>query len=218
MEPDIDEIAPHAEVIDMTELAAAMAVLNGEAPPSGRVTVAASTLAPISTRMREEAAATEAEAIAEAARKMGNAKPGDRMSDGTFYLGCFRGADGKEMNWFAAAMDANDEGTRLSLDFNEAAAHAKTSTAHGYSDWIVPPGPDDSNGEPDILNEIFNNKAKVIGLDNTGFYWSSSSGYTNDNYAKIQRFDGYQYCNVKSVKHFVRLVRSVAVKEKHNGP
>lgn len=69
---------------------------------------------------------------------------------------------------------------------------AKKSKAHGHDDWIVPPGYDDPNRQPDILNAIFNSKSKIGGFDVNGssqssLYWSSSSRYVDDGFAKVQR-------------------------------
>ncbi len=189
------------EVIDMTELAAAIAELGGEAPPSGRVTVPES-MFPFSARIKEAA----------------NAKPGDQMKDGTFYLGCFTSPDGTEKHWFAAAEDAKDgSGQRLCLPFNEAAQFSEESEAHGYNDWIMPPGFFDNNGEPDILNAIFNNKAKIakeeingfdgIGSSPAGWYWSSSRGISDDIVRGLRFLDGNKANGDKTDRHPFRLVR-----------
>ena len=147
---------------------------------------------------------------------------GQKMQDGTFYLGRFKGKDGVEKDWFAAAEDAEDnkgkkrkKGKRLLLSFNDAAAYAKGSKAYGHDDWIVPPGHDDPNGEPDILGALFNNKAKIGGFDGTDldpadWYWSSSK--VLGIYGLCQRFsDGEQFHDFTPYKLSVRLVRSVAI-------
>ena len=141
---------------------------------------------------------------------------GQEMEDGTFYLGRFKGKDGKEKDYFAAAEDAQDKkGKRLSLKFNKAAKYAKNAKVHGHDDWMVPTGWDDRNDEPDILNAIFNNKAKIPGLDLTGshpagWYWSSTSNY--DYYAHCQCLgDGDKYDGLRRSGLSVRLVRSAAI-------
>jgi hypothetical protein len=142
---------------------------------------------------------------------------GQKMEDGTYYLGRFTSKDGKAKDYFAAAEDAQDKnGKRLELNFNDAAAYAKASQAHGHDDWMVPTGWGDFNGEPDILNAIFNNKAKISGLDVTGSdlsgYYRSSSSYDHDYYTKFQRLsDGFQYHGNKSDGLSVRLVRSSTI-------
>ena len=144
-------------------------------------------------------------------------KAGDRMEDGTFYLGRFKSKDGTTKDWFAAANDAQDgSGRRLSLSFNGAAEYAGNSKAHGHDDWMVPPGYNDRNGQPDVLNAIFNNKAKIGGFDVSGsypngWYWSSSPGIL-DGSARCQRLsDGYQYYDNRRDGLSVRPVRSLTI-------
>ena len=160
----------------------------------------------------------EQQKIAEEQRRWANPEVGDEMPDGTFYLGRFQSKDGTQKDWFAAAEDAQDgNGKRLSLNFNEAAEYARNSKAHGHDDWMVPPGYYDGKGEPDILNALFNNKAKIGGFDETGsnpsgWYWSSSPYYFNDVYARIQRFsDGDQFNDLKRYGLSVRFVRSLTI-------
>jgi hypothetical protein len=136
---------------------------------------------------------------------------GQKMADGTFYLGQFASKDGAQKDWFAAAEDAKDDnGNRLSLSFNGAAEYAKNSKAHGHDDWGVPP-----SKEPDILNELFNNKAKIGGFDETdsdssGYYWSSTFKY--DKFTRYQCLsDGCRYFTEKTLGLSLRLVRSVAL-------
>ncbi len=190
---DQGENAPAAGVIDMTELAVAIAMLNDEEPPSGAVSAPAS-LFPFSEQIKREEA--------EAAEKEAHTEVGQEMKDGTFYLGRFKGENGIVKDWFAAAEDVKDEtGRKLLLDFNEAAVHADASTIHDHNDWIVPPGIEHPDGEPDILNEIFNNRAKIGGFTEVvdsgglaGMYWSSSSRFGDGDYVgMLQQFDdGYQ--------------------------
>ncbi len=93
------------EEVDMTEVMAAVAKLNDKEPPSGHVVV------PVSIFPGLKAAAA-------AAKRAANPIVGDRMADGTTYIGRFADEDGVEKKWFAAADDARDEnGQRLSLTF-----------------------------------------------------------------------------------------------------
>ncbi len=195
----------------MTEVAAAIARLNNSEPPSGPVIVPASTF-PFSAQIKKQEAEAAAAAIVE------NVKPGDQMPDGTFYLGRFTSKDGTVKDWFSAAEDIQDNsGQRAALDFNQAAAYAKKSKAHDYNDWVLPPAHYDANGEPDILETIFNSKAKIPGFSQGGFfpstlYWSSSFNTIQNPYAKAQNFcDGEQTYILKKDSLYVRLVRSVTV-------
>jgi hypothetical protein len=153
-------------------------------------------------------------------QKLAAAKPselealeaGQKMADGTFYLGRFASKDGTQKDWFAAAEDAKDgKGKRLSLNFNKAAEYAKDSKAHGHDDWMLPSGYKDSK-EPDILNAVFNNKAKIGIFDETGsspdgWYWSSTPYYVDN--ARCQRLsDGNQNNDDRNYGLSVRLVRS----------
>ncbi len=219
------EIAPGAEEFDVTELAAAIANLNGEKPPVGRRTVPASIVSSITTRLKEE----EAEA---AEKEIENAKAGDLMTDGTTYLGRFKDADGTEKHWLAAARDVqdeDDEGYNACLFFNQAAAGAKNSNDHGHNDWIVPPGLNDSAGRPDILSAMFNSRSagafensyNETAMSCTNWYWSSSFDADNRSLdVKIMDFsNGNVYsANTATTGSALRLVRSIPVKEKHDGP
>ncbi len=201
---------------DITELMAAIAMLNNDAPPSNPVIVPNS-IFPVSEQIKRE----EAEA---AAAIIENAKPGDQMPDGTFYLGRFTSKDGTVKDWFAAAEDARDAtGQKLLLSFNGAAKFAKESKAHDHNDWVVPTGSGDCEEEPDILGEVFNNKDRIgkeeihkfndIGTGFDSYYWSSSASNFGQGYARMQRFsDGIQGNDFGISCFSVRLVRSVAVK------
>ncbi len=147
---------------------------------------------------------------------------GQKMKDGTIYIGRFKSADGTERDWFAAAKDARKgffkRGKRLALSFNDAVyKYARKSKAHGHRDWMLPPGDDDINGAPDILNAMFENKDKIGGFDETGsnyagWYWSSSSFVHNGAYGTDQRFsDGKKHQHFVHEKLSVRFVRSVPV-------
>ncbi len=130
------------------------------------------------------------------------------MIDGTFYLGRFQSWSGTEKDWFAAAEDIKDEGgNKLLLNFNQAAQCAGESHVHGHNDWSIPPGFYDSNGEPNILHSLFNNKAKIGGFDGD-WYWSSSVVDGSDEYMKIQDLVSGAESNIlKNYDLSVRLVR-----------
>ncbi len=209
---------PEADMVDMTELAAAIAVLNGEEPPSGKVTVTASIMTSISTQIKEEAAEKEIE----------SAGPGGLMPDGTIYIGRFKGKNGEKRDWFAAAEDlSNVNHDRLSVTFGYAAQCAQSSEAYGHNDWTLPPGGDDDAGRPDILQEMFNSKSTGAfngtyyqgGAGASRLYWSSSPA-TAPGSAKVRGFHNLEKAGgVVSEDNLIsaRFVRSVAVKEKHYG-
>ena len=145
-----------------------------------------------------------------------HAKPdpevGQLTRDG-IYIGRFAGKDGVEKDYFADPRDAQDSnGKRLALDFNEAAEYAKKSNTLGFTDWVVPTGVNDRNGAPDILGALFNNRAKIGGFTETGFYRSSSVYGFRDGSARTQNFkNGSKIGGFKAGGEFVRLVRSVPV-------
>ncbi len=175
---------------------AAVAALNDEEPPAAPVIVPASTF-PVTVEFNR--------------KKDECAEVGDQISDGTFYLGRFRSPDGTEKKWYASAEDASDEnGNMLSLDFNQAAQYAANSKAHGHTDWIVPPGDNDPYEEPDIMREIFNNRAKIGGFAE-GYHWTSTANYgcTIANYLSFD--SGLQTTAEKINTLYVRCVRSVPV-------
>ncbi len=193
----------------MTEVMAAIAVLNNEEPPSATVIVPASVLSPISSRIEKEA----------------NPERGYQMADGSIYLGRFKGGNGIEKNWFVADKDIKSEGGKnLMLPFQEAARLARVSKAHGHDDWIVPPGSGDSDGRPDILGAMFNSKSTrafegTFSEDDSvssGWYWSSSSSPEKD-CAQIRSFNDGALSNMRcshSLSDYgmsVRFVRGVAV-------
>ncbi len=246
------EQAPAADTeqgVDMTELMAAIALLNDEEPPSGPVIVPISAFPGLEKIQREEAKKEEekqAEAakladlkekiqahvfnqhdgvskVAEAILKEAALHKVRVVEDGSIYLGRFKDSDGKRKDWYAAAEDATDKkGNRLLLEFQQAAKYAKKSKAHGHHDWMVPPGHWDRDGRPDILNEIFNSKSKINGLNVSGadfdtMYWSSSPtniSNSDDGCANVQWFNnGHQTFESKWHDLSVRLVRSVPVGE-----
>ncbi len=186
---------------DITELMAAVAMLNNDAPPSNPVIVPNSVF-PVSEAIKKKAAAEKAE----------NPEPGQRMPDGTFYLGRFTGADGIEKDWFAAAKDAAGKmGKKLLLDFNEAAQYAKDSKAHKHNDWMAPCY--DTDGQPNIIKTIFNLREKISGFDQTdswqhSAYWTSVSTYGGDFGERMDFSDGILKGTCSGMKLSVRLVRS----------
>ena len=162
-------------------------------------------------------------------KKKSTVEIGDKMDDGTLYLGRYQSADGVIKDWFVDADDAKDnKGRKLWVNFNDAAACAKNSMDHGHNDWMVPPGDHDRNGEPDILGIIFNNKARLSGWFKGGFnddrdypgnlspqndYWSSSPDPNFPGCAKFRDFSsGTKGLFSKKCGGSVRLVRSVPVK------
>ena len=125
-------------------------------------------------------------------------EPGQKMPDGTFYLGRFQDEKDVEKDDFAAAADAEEKKGPL----------RRKSKAHGHKDWTVPAA--------NVLNAIFNLKAKIPGLDLNNpepFYaYRSSTPSEYAGYTKVQRFaDGAQFYDHKSRKLPIRLVRGVAV-------
>jgi hypothetical protein len=121
--------------------------------------------------------------------------PGTVMPDGTVYAGL---SPDTGRAFYAAAKDAPE-----GMSWDDAVAHARSSTAHGHSDWRLP--------SQDELNVMFNNRAAIGGFNLSGsfpagWYWSSSenTSYT----ARGQRFsDGNQNSNTKSSGLSVRCVR-----------
>ncbi len=149
-------------------------------------------------------------------------KVGEKTKDGV-YIGRFRNKkDGTESDWFAAGNDATGKSLfkkgrqKLSLTFKEAAAYAKNSKAHGHHDWMLPPGFDNRDGEPNILDAMYRNQQVIGGFKDIGrspgWYWSSSPCYDFGVSARAQYFgDGFQRPHFKSGGLSVRLVRSVPV-------
>jgi len=151
---------------------------------------------------------------------------GGKTKEG-IYIGYFAGKSGDARHWFADLTDAGDsKGKRLSLDFNEAAAHVKNVKSFGHDDWILPPGDDDRNGRPDILKAIFNCKdtgafentfdetslRDDIGAHLTGYWSSSHTGGADSDRAMMQELgNGRGSSANKSKKFFVRAVRSVKI-------
>jgi hypothetical protein len=105
-------------------------------------------------------------------------KIGDKMPDGTIYVGLSPETN-KPM--YAMPVDAP-----LTMKFNQAEKYAAKLDAHGHHDWRLP-----TKAE---LNVLFNNRASIGGFNTSGpgtatWYWSSSPG----NNWEAQRFsDGCQ--------------------------
>ncbi len=117
---------PDEQLIDVTELQAAIAALNGCEPPSGRAVVSAAVLSPISARVKKEEDAAAAE-------KEANPEIGDQMQDGSVYAGLT--ADGKRQIF------AMPEDFDMTLTFNEAAkqvAKLNAGQALTHDDWEIP--------------------------------------------------------------------------------
>jgi hypothetical protein len=137
---------------------------------------------------------------------------GQKMPDGTIYLGLY-----KKKDWFVAAEDAKDnKGNNLQMKFNAAAEYAKNLKAHGHDDWRVPGN--------SILNKMYNNKSTgafkgtydegsgVCAMEGpTPWYWSSSPSPASRNSVWGQEFsDGLRHWNlIKDDDVYVRVVRAV---------
>jgi CRISPR/Cas system CMR-associated protein Cmr5 small subunit len=108
-----------------------------------------------------------------------NMVPGQLAEDGSIYLGFH-----EDLDWYAADKDAVDQnGSRLSLKFKEAADYADKLQAHGKADWEVP--------KSTILHEIQKalNKGKFYNTFDTkddSKYWSST--HYSDGYKAVVRF------------------------------
>ncbi len=121
------------QLIDVTELQAAIAALNGCEPPSGRAVASASILSPITERRRREEEAAAAAIAAALAEKEANMKPGDEMEDGSIYAGLTE--DGTQ-KIFAMPRDLG-----VTMTFNDAAGKAaalNAGKALDHDDWQVP--------------------------------------------------------------------------------
>ncbi len=124
---------PDEQLIDVTELQAAIAALNGCEPPSGRAVVSAAVLSPISTRVKKEEEEAAAIAAAAAAEKEAHPEIGDQMQDGSVYAGLTE--DGTQ-KIFAMPKDIG-----VTMIFNDAAqrvAQLNADEALGHNDWQIP--------------------------------------------------------------------------------
>jgi hypothetical protein len=123
------------------------------------------------------------------------AKPGDRMPNGTVFAGVSPDTN-KPM--YTTPKDAP-----LTMKWKAAMDYSAKLDAHGHKDWRVP-----TKGE---LNVLYNNRAAIGGFDESGsgpadWYWSSSQ-YSYDG-AWAQRFsDGTQVNDLKIYDSSLRCVR-----------
>ncbi len=183
---------PDEQLIDVTELQAAIAALNGCEPPSGRAVVSAAVLSPISMRTKKE----QEEASAE---KEANPEVGDQMQDGSVYAGLT--ADGKRQIF------AMPEDFDVKLTFNEAAKRvAELNADHvlGHDDWQIPTLKSLSalqkNQNEGKFNDTFSTKGEG--------YWSSTKYDYSDTVRIVFFPDGYtnwNYCNILLNCRAVRL-------------
>lgn len=172
----------------------------------------ASVLAEEERAAQEEAALVLVMAEEERARLdeegLAKARGGDIMPDGSIYLGKYKGRD-----WLVAAEDAKDgNGKNLLMDFNEAAAYAATSRAHGRNDWVVPTN--------DILMQMFlygsGTLKKTYNQEGSyqSVYWSSSEDQNKGVYAAAWELrNGINCQHGKHIPFSVRCVRSVPQKQ-----
>lgn len=129
----------------------------------------------------------------------GAPEPGERMPDGTVYVG-YSPDSGRPM--YAMPGDAPQL-----MKWSEAASYAAGVNAHGYKDWHVP--------TPEELNDLYENRHRGALKDTfnesgafpAGWYWSSREH--NDLTAFQQNFAaGRSDWNFKDSRCAVRLVRS----------
>jgi len=125
---------------------------------------------------------------------------GDRMPDGSIYLGKFR-----SVRWFV--MD-HDVGKPMSYD--QAQAYAQNLHAHGHADWKIP--------DQDILEQMYGNRHKgsfsgsynESGNFTSGWYWSSTQNPKFANTMLGQWFTSGNSGWIPKTNTFsVRLVRSM---------
>jgi len=139
---------------------------------------------------------------------------GKKRDDGTIYLGYHRGRD-----WFTTAEDAQDEnGERLTMNFNDASGYTADLEAHGHNDWEL--------ANKYILDKMY--KAQNKGAfdetydrsgkplyngdirNSAGWYWSSTKHIVDTDVAWVQQFS---YSSVhlpckKDLKLSIRPIRS----------
>lgn len=115
-----------------------------------------------------------------------NTNIGEKLEDGTIYLGFHNGRD-----WYATEQDAKDSsGRKLTMNFNQAADYAKNLNLHGHNDWQVP--------DKEMLNIMYQNKHTGAfrgtydesGSFTAGYYWSSTELRVHSDVAWRQRFVG----------------------------
>jgi hypothetical protein len=122
-------------------------------------------------------------------------RPGDKMLDGTVYVGT---SPDTAKPMYAMPADAG-----LTMTFNQAKEYAAKLDAHGHKDWRVP-----TESE---LDALFNNRAAIGGFNVSssypaGWYWSATQ--VDKSRAWGQRFsDGRQDEGDKGSSASVRLVR-----------
>ena len=130
-------------------------------------------------------------------------KTGDRMPDGSIYLGFH-----KDKHWFVTADDARPApGKGLAMPFNRADQYAQDLHTHGHADWQLP----DNN----MLQEMFNLRSvgnfkgtyNETGHYLTGKYWSSTPDMSED-IGWVQDFEtGFRNNHKKEDYAAVRCVR-----------
>jgi hypothetical protein len=147
-----------------------------------------------------------------AARTVLDKAAGQKMPDGTIYLGFYHGKD-----WYVTAQDAKDDDEkRLVLNFDAALKFAINLRAHTFNDWILPPSYEDRK-ECSILNQMFQNRHEGMfrgtyderSSYSSVWYWSASSHLNSAGAAWAQRFsDGcLRWCK-KNDFFSVRCVRA----------
>ncbi len=204
-------------VDDVTELMAAIAILNDEKPSSGHAVVSAALISPISAQIKKEQEKAAAEAAAE---KEANPEIGDQMQDGSVYAGLT--ADGTQ-KIFAMPTDLD-----VIMIFNYAAKRVtelNAGKALDHDDWQI----------PDLktlrVMQKNQNKGKLQGTFKPAessvpgypdWYWSSTeSPYDLSVQSSIGFSNGNEGLLLKGLSRLncrpVRLV-PVASKGKFNGP
>ncbi len=174
---------------DVTELMAAIAALNGEKPPSGRVVVPDSILSPITTRIEKEEEAAAAIVAAAAAEKEANPEIGDQMKDGSVYAGLTE--DGTQ-KIFAMPTDLD-----VAMTFNDAAkriTELNADNALGHDDWQIPSLKNlevlYENKKEGSLKDTFNTD---YDSEHPNYYCSSTTGGHDSSIMFYARFNnGYE--------------------------
>ncbi len=191
--------AADKSMVDVTELQAAIAALNGRKPSSGKAAVPATVLSPISAQIKKE----EREA---------NPEIGDRMQDGSVYAGLTE--DGTQ-KIFAMPKDLG-----VTLTFVDAARAVKKLNADealGHDDWQI--------GSLDMMRVLQKNQNtsglkgsfKTAASCGSGYpdrYWSSTrEHYSASIKGSVCFSDGGVTWNLEGFyRHSCRPVRLVPVK------